>query len=151
MMKTQYFAVHSLSRGAVDAAESQISLTPMAAYLLPYLCRSFPTGYARVCNPQKMLQTGVLPGALHVENKSRDRRLPCRKPLRASVPCPCLPSWQPVAAAKAAVTSKNSWSLTRFRSRLSRPSAANTTKAPFQTSGQAFAPVRFGCAAGGCI
>jgi len=135
-MHTQYVAQQSSSCLPSDAAESQASKSTSGSYLLQRHSCSFPQGYTQVTYPQYVRGHRREVGVSRLEN--RDRRLTCPRALRAFAPFPCLPSWQHVAAATTQVTLKNSWSLTRFQSQLSRLSAANTTNS---ISGRAVSPV----------
>lgn len=137
-MPLQYLAARSSSQRAFDAGESQTALIQTPSYLSIQPSRSFPQGYTQVTDPQKAWEIGRLPDDLRVEN--RDRRLTCPRASRALWPSHCWPS-RPHAAAATQVTSKNSWSLTRFRLPLSQYSLASTTKPVVTRSGQASAPV----------
>ena len=134
-MHPQYVAPRSSSIGCFDAPESQPAVSVSASYLLHPVSRSFPQGYTQVTYPQNARGGRRNAGTVRVEN--RDRRRICLRASRAFARCPCLPSWQHVAATKQ-VKLKNSWSLTRFQSPSSRSSLVSTTK---ELSGQATSPV----------
>ena len=135
-MLTQYVATRSSSTCCSDAAESQARASISVSYLFNRFPVSFPQGYTQVTYPQNARGSRRTVGAARVEN--RDRRLTCLRASRAFAPCPCLPSWQHVAATTTQVTLKNLWSLTRFQSQSSQSLLASTTK---EFSGQAATPV----------
>lgn len=135
-MHTQYVATLSSSNCQFDAGESQAKLPVSRSYLLHRFRASFPQGYTQVAYPQNARGNRHSGGQPRVEN--RDRRLTCLRASRAFSPCPCLPSWQHVAARTTQVTLKNLWSSTQFQSPSSRLSTTSTTK---PISGQASAPV----------
>lgn len=135
-MLTQYVAPQSSSCSLIVAAESQAESTVSVSYLFNRFPVSFPQGYTQVAYPQNARGNRRTVGPSRVEN--RDRRLTCLRASKAFAPCPCLPSWQHVAATTTQVTLKNSWSLTRFQSQSSQSSLASTTK---ELSGQAATPV----------
>lgn len=137
-MSPQYLAARTSSQGGVDAGESQQRALQTLSYLSARPSRSFPQGYTQVTDPQKAREIGRLSDDLRVEN--RDRRLTCPRASRALWPFHCWPS-RPHAAAATQVTSKNSWSLTRFRLPLNPCSPANSKTPDNQQPGQAFAPV----------
>ena len=137
-MALQDIAPERSSIGLVDAARTQTALTKTKSYLSVRPSRSFPQGYTQVADPQKARKFGHLPDELRVEN--RDRRLTCQRASRALWPSHCWPSRQHVAA-PTQVTSKNSWSLTRFQLPLSPCSPVNSNKPKSKPLGQAFAPV----------
>jgi len=137
-MALQDIALHWSSTGLVDAAWTQTAPTKTKTYLSTQASRSFPQGYTQVADPQKARKFGRLSDDLRVEN--RDRRLTCQRASRALWPSHCWPSRQHVAA-PTQVTSKNSWSLTRFRLPLNPCSPVSSNKLKSKPLGQAFAPV----------
>jgi len=146
-MLPQYLAAHTSSSRAFEASMSHCKLSITLSYLSKTSSRSFPQGYTQVTDPQNACGDRTLSGPQRVEN--RDRRLTCLRASRALWPSHCWPSW-PHAAATTQVTSKNSWSLTRFRLPLNRPSRASF-KLNLTTLGQAFAPVPFLAAEMGAV
>lgn len=134
-MHPQYVARQSSPNGFFVAAESQAWASISGSYLLRRRSCSFPKGFTQEAYPQNARGNRRNAGQTRVEN--RDRRQTCLRASRAFLPCPCLPLWQHVARTTQ-VTSKNSWSLTRFQSRSSRLSPASTTN---RRSGQAATPV----------
>jgi len=145
-MHPQYVAPQSSSKSAVVAAESQAEMTNSVSYLLHRLRVSFPHGYTQVAYPQKAGDVRRFAGRLSV--KYRDRRLTCLRASKAFLLFPCLPSWRLVDPTTP-VTSKNSWSLTRFQSLLSRPTQVSSKNT---NAGQAVTPVPHHAAPdfGGC-
>lgn len=126
-MTTQYVAGQSSSAGVVVSAGSQPWRSTPNLHHFHRFSRIFPQGYPQGCLPQEAGAIRRNAGRSRVE--IRNRRRICPRASRVSAPCPCLPSWQHVAAQTTQVTLKSSWSSTPFRSRLNRPSPANTTKA----------------------
>jgi len=133
-MHPQYVALQSSSKSAVVAAESQAALSNSVSYLLHRLRASFPHGYTQVAYPQKA--GDVRRSAVRLPVKYRDRRLTCLRASKAFLLFPCLPSWQRVDPTTQ-VTLKNSWSLTRFQSLLSRPTQVSSKST---NGGQAVTP-----------
>lgn len=134
-MHPQYVADQSSCESGFDAGWTQRPVMCGATYLLHLFSGIFPQGYPQGIRSKTARNNRYFTGSIRVGK--RDRRQTCQRASRALLPFPCWLSWPHVARETTQVTLKNSWSLIRFRSPVSRFIPANTAK-PAQ--GQAFAP-----------